>query len=62
MPQSSKSRGGKKRVAVKDLPTREKKLSKKDAKKVKGGFTGGVRVGAVGKKITVDPNNPNTIY
>ena len=60
MAQTSKSRSGKKRTSVKDLPTREKKLSKKDAKKIKGGFAGGVRVGA--KKITVDPNNPNIVY
>ncbi len=64
MPQTSKSRSGKKRTTAKDLPTGEKKLSKKDAKKVKGGYLGGVRVadGTVAKKITVDPNNPNIVY
>jgi len=64
MPQSSKSRSGKKRTTVKDLPGREKKLSKKDAKKIKGGYLGGVAVsaGTLAKKITVDPNNPNIAY
>jgi hypothetical protein len=38
MPKSSKSRSGKGRVTVKNLPKREKKLTKKEAKSVKGGI------------------------
>jgi hypothetical protein len=37
MPKSSKSKSAKKRVKVKDLSAAEKKMPRKDLKKVKGG-------------------------
>lgn len=39
MPKSSKLKTTKKRVKVKELPETEKKMSGKDMKKVKGGYT-----------------------
>jgi len=59
MPQSSKSQSGKKRTTVKDLPTREKKLTKKDAKKIKGGLTKEGFGTLARKKVTVDPSDPS---
>lgn len=38
MPKRSPTKSGKPRVSVEKLPTKTKKLSKKDAKKVKGGI------------------------
>lgn len=39
MPKSSTTKSAKKRVNIKDMPAKEKKMSKKDMKKVKGGIT-----------------------
>ena len=38
MPKSTKTKSSKRNVKVKNLPTSEKKLTSKEAKKVKGGI------------------------
>ena len=59
MPQTTKSPRGKKRTSVRDLPAREKRLSKKDAKKIKGGLTKEGFGTLARKKVTVDPSDPS---
>ncbi|HVQ37398.1 MAG TPA: hypothetical protein VMS31_07695 [Pyrinomonadaceae bacterium] len=46
MATKSKTKSAKKRVKVKTLPGKSKSLTAKEAKTVKGGYSGGVRVAA----------------
>ena len=67
MPKMSKSKSAKKRTDVKDLPKKERKVSKDELSKVKGGVDGadflawqrqlGTKV--AGNNIAVDPSDPS---